>query len=110
MKIALDPMPALRLAAAAKVNLHFNALAQSHRDAAHAMKRAAAEAGAPFPNWFSAEADLRDVTPEAFATLILSKPDALGARELERQRVLLTLDAAATPADLTRIVDKLLQS
>jgi hypothetical protein len=103
MKLTLDPMPALRMSAKAKVNLHFNGLAQPHRDAAHAMKRTAADAGAPFPGWFAAEADLRGVTPVALASMIASKPDTVAERELHRQRVMAAVDAAKTPAELDQI-------
>ncbi|MCB1393241.1 hypothetical protein [Nitrobacter sp.] len=104
MKLILDPMPALRRDAKSKVNMHFNNLAQTHRDAAYAMKRATAGAGAPFPDWFMQEAELRRITATALASLILSKPDVLSQRELRRQRVMLTLDNAKTPAEIDALV------
>lgn len=107
MKLTLDPMPALRRAAKGKVNTHFNNLAQAHRDAAYSMKRSTARAGAPFPAWFTQEAELRGITPTALASLILSKPDVLSERELQRQRAMAEIDAATDPSTLTAVVDKL---
>lgn len=107
MKLTLDPMPALRRAAKGKVNTHFNNLAQTHRDAAYIMKRNTAGAGAPFPDWFTQEADLRGITSTALASLILSKPDVLVDREVNRQCAMAAIDAATTPSALTAIVDKL---
>lgn len=104
MKLTLDPMPALRRAAKGKVNTHFNNLAQAHRDAAYAMKRAVAGAGAPFPDWFLQEAELRGITSTALASLILSKPDVLSERELRRQRLMFALDQAKTPAELDAVL------
>ena len=110
MKLALDPMPALRASAEAKVNQWFDAKAQPHRDAAHTAKRAAATAGSPYPVWFSQEAALRKITPAELANLILSKPDVVGHRELQRQQTLAQIAAAATPDALTSIVDILHKS
>lgn len=110
MKLNLDPMPALRMAAKAKVNQHFDRLARPHLDAVYAAKRVAAQAGAPYPDWFVQEADLRGVTPVALASLILSKPDTLTSREVRRQRAMAAIDAATTPATLDAIVDILRQS
>lgn len=107
MKLTLDPMPALRRAAKGKVNMHFNHLAQAHRDAAYTMKRNVASAGAPFPEWFTQEAELRGITPTALAALILSKPDVLVDRETCRQRIMAQIDAATAPSELTSTVDKL---
>lgn len=107
MKLKLDPMPALRLDAKAKVNAHFNNLTQPHRDAAYAMKRNAATVGAPYPAWFTQEATLRGITPAALASLILSKPDVLSQRELRRQRAMLTLDMAKTPAEIDAVVQNI---
>jgi hypothetical protein len=104
MKLNLDPMPALRAVAIAKINAQFNTQAQPHVDAAHDAKRKAAAAGAPYPDWFTAEAALRGITPEALATLIASKPDNVGARELARQQTLAAIAAATSPAELDSIV------
>jgi hypothetical protein len=104
VKLNLDPMPALRAVAVAKINATFNTQAQPHVDAAHDAKRKAAASGAPYPDWFTAEAALRGITPEALAALIASKPDNVGARELSRQQALAAIAAAKTPADLDAIV------
>jgi hypothetical protein len=103
MKLTLDPMPALRIAAKGKINMHFNGLAQPHLDAAYAAKRAVAKAGAPFPDWFATEATLRGITAKALAILIASKPDTVAERELHRQRVMAAVDTAKTPAELDQI-------
>lgn len=107
MKLTLDPMPALRFTAAGKVNTHFDGLARPHRDAAHAMKRATAKAGAPYPEWFAQEAALRKITPQALADIVLSKPDVVAERELHRQRAMLALDEAKTPAEISALLDDL---
>jgi hypothetical protein len=111
MRVALDPMPALKQRTVDQINAHFDGLARPHRDAAHAMKRNVASVvmGNPAraPDWFSQEADLRGITPTAFANLILSKGDTVADRELQRQRAMAAVDAAATPAALSAIVDKL---
>lgn len=103
MKIVLSPMPALRVSAVARINAHFNSMAQPHVDAAHAAKRKAASAGVPYPDWFAQEAALRGITADALADLVTSKPDNVAARELERQRTLAKVDAAKTPAELDAI-------
>lgn len=109
MKIALDPMPAERARAVNKVNAYFNSLARPHLDAAHAMKRqVASEPISGAPAWFIQEADMRGITPTDLADLVLSKPDTLAERELARQCALRAIDAARTPADLSRVVDKAL--
>ncbi|GEC14304.1 hypothetical protein [Nitrobacter winogradskyi] len=106
MKITLDPMPALRAASKAKVNRHFDSLAQPHRDAAYTAKRAMAAAtlaSGAAPTALQAEADLRGVTARALASLIMSKPDVVTERELHRQKVMAALDGARTPAELDGI-------
>lgn len=106
MKITLDPMPALRAASKARVNLHFDRLAQPHRDAAYATKRAMAAAtlaSGVAPTALQAEADLRGITVEALASLIMSKPEVVTERELDRQKVMAALDSARTPAELDGI-------
>lgn len=105
MKIIFSPMPALRAEATRKVNERYNALAGTniHRDAAHAHKRAVAAsviAGSAPTAEFAAEAALRNVTPFALAQDIASRPNEAAQRELDRQRALLAIAAANTPADL----------
>lgn len=100
MKVSLDPMPALRAATAFKVNEWFDKQAQPHRETAWSLKREAAKAGAPYPDWFAQEATLRGITADALATLVQSKPDVVGERELHRQKVMTAIDAAKSPADL----------
>lgn len=104
MKLTIDPMPALRAVAVIKINAQFNTQAQPHIDAAHAEKRKVAAAGSPYPDWFVAEAELRGISAADLAALIASKPDGIGAREIERQRRLAAIDAAKTPAELDAIV------
>lgn len=106
---AVDPMPAIRKAAMATVDGLFNHLAHEHlhRDHAHASKRSIARlvvaGGAPTPE-FMAEATVRGATPTDLASLILSKPDKHAGRELARQKIMLKIDHAATPAEVDGIL------
>lgn len=106
---ALDPMPAARDAATAKVNRYFNDIAHStmQQDAAHTAKRSIANAiaaGGVAPADFAAEAELRGITPAALAAMVLTKPDNVGARELSRQKMMMAIAAATTPAELETIL------
>lgn len=110
MKLTFDPMAILRANAVTAVNKAFNddMLRNAHRDQAHAAKRstaAAVKAGRVLgdDDPLAAEAKLRSMTVDQFADVILSKPDSSGQRELERQRHLLAVDAAKTPADIELI-------
>jgi hypothetical protein len=105
VRISSNPMPFLRAAAVVKVNEQFNCQATQniHRDAAHSHKRtvaAAVLAGAEPTAEFIAEATLRDVSAAALAADIASRPNLAAARELERQRLLLAIEAATTPDQL----------
>jgi hypothetical protein len=105
MKLVLDPMPALRDLTTHRVNAHFNDIATGnlHRDQAHALKRdqaAQVAAGGAAPAEFAAEADLRGLTAQALATLVLSKGNSAAQRELDRQKILAKIAAAVTPAEL----------
>src|SRR6516165_1078905 len=74
-----DPMPVLRQAKKDHVNAGFNDVAASaaHVEQAHAQKREWASARDPR---LRAEADLRGMTLDELAALILTKPDELAAR------------------------------
>lgn len=104
-----DPMPAIRKAAMDTVNGLFNHLAHEHlhRDHAHASKRSIAglvvAGGAPTPE-FMAEATARGGTPTDLALLILSKPDKHASRELSRQKIMLKIEQAVTPAEVDGII------
>lgn len=102
---AADPMPAIRKAAMATVDGAFNhlALENLHRDHAHASKRVVAAAGTVTPE-LAAEAEARGISPDDLATLILSKPDNQASRELARQKVMLSIERAATPAEIDGIL------
>lgn len=106
---AADPMPAIRKAAMATVDGIFNQLAHEHlhRDHAHASKRSIAglvvAGGAPTPE-FTAEATARGATPTDLANLILSKPDGHAGRELVRQKMMLKIECASTPAEIDGIL------
>lgn len=105
MRIVVDPMPALRAAAVAKVNERYNWLASQnlHRDAAHAHKRAVANSvvnGTEPPAEFADEAALRSITSRAFAEIVTSKPNEAAQRELARQTELLAIEAATHPDQL----------
>jgi hypothetical protein len=105
MRISVDPMPALRVAAVAKVNERYNYLATQniHRDAAHAHKRtvaAAVIAGVAPPIEFADEAALRNVSPLALAQDIASRPNEAAQRELARQTEMLAIATATRPDQL----------
>lgn len=102
MKITIDPMPALRAAKIEKINTIFNTMAalNLHRDQAYAQKRAWAVVG---DQQLSSEAALRGVTVTALAQLILSKPDIVAERELQRQAVMMMIDRAKTPAGIDAV-------
>lgn len=104
----INPMPALREDAKAKVTRWFNreAAAMAHQDAAYAAKRSAAArlfAGEP-SDQLSAEATLRGMSAEDLARDILAKPDTVAEREARRQVVLAAIRSAATPQQLKQVM------
>lgn len=96
----LDYMSKRRAELKAAVNAAFNTTAQSHVAMAHAQKRAWAETQ---DARLQAEADLRGISIADFAALILSNPDTVAERELQRQRIMMHIDAATTSAELDAI-------
>lgn len=111
MRFDLDPLAPVRAGAVSDVNAAFNAaaLADLHRNQAHAWKRetaAAVAAGdeldADHP--FAGEAALRGLSLAEFAELILAKPVETDTLELARQRHLLAIETAATPDEVMAIV------
>lgn len=100
MRLTIDPMPAARQAQKDRVNAAFNAVSQSHVEMAHAQKRLWAETE---DEKLKPEADLRGVSVSELASLILSKPDRLAERELERQKIMAAIEAARTIEDLERL-------
>jgi len=112
MKLTIDPMPGLRVIATTQLNEHYarqqpaNPRALAHRrKAEHA---AAVLAGAEPRATFVAEATLRGLSVQDFARLVTSKAtadDDLDASELERQRRLLAVEAASSPAEITAILN-----
>jgi len=113
MRLALDPMPVLRLAARDKVDLHFSEQAQrrSHRELAHAAKRTAAQQllAGEINTDLDFEAGLRGITPLDLARIIVSKPNTLMQRENMRQAAFAEIAAATLPAELDAIVEATLQ-
>lgn len=95
-------MPAMRATKIDQVNAACNdmALQNAHRDVAHAQKR---QWAATNDARLQPEADLRGLTVEELAALILSKPDEPAARELRRQTKLAAIAASKTPAELDAI-------
>lgn len=86
----IDPLPPWRRQAVENLNRHFNerAVTNAHLDQAYARKRAIAAdviAGKPAPSNFESEAKLRQMSTTDLARLILSKPDTIAEREMERQ-------------------------
>ena len=107
-RILPNDMEAKRALAVAAVNGHFNALALAdvHRDAVHAKKRAAAMSllsGGEAYAEFHAEAEMLGVTSLALAEEIAVKPDAPAVRELERRRILIAIASASSPAEFPAI-------
>jgi hypothetical protein len=96
---SFDPMPVLRQAKKDRVNAAFNDVAarSAHVEQAHAQKREWASARDPR---LRAEADLRGMTLDEFAALILTKPDELAEREARRVAIMVKIDKATTPAEL----------
>ena len=89
----------LRQARKDRVNAAFNDVAAraAHVDQAHAQKREWASARDPR---LQAEADLRGMTLDELATLILTKSDELAEREARRVAIMVKIDKATTPAEL----------
>lgn len=114
IKIVMDPMPKRRAEAKDEINSHFNGIAagNAHRFKAHIRKWEVAalvlDQGATIPDGhpFAQEAALRGLSVTDFAKLIASKPHAIDANELHRQKTLIAVEAAATPADIDRILDE----
>lgn len=112
MKLQIDPMPALRASATERLNAHYanRVVVSAQRALAHRRKAeqaAAVVGGKSAPAAFASEAELRGMNVTDFAALVLSKSadsDALDALELERQRRLLAIEAAATPAGLDDVM------
>ncbi len=109
MKISMDPMAKLRITGSAAVNLFFMRLAgeQLHRDAAHRRKREIARdvvAGKGGNPAFTEEARLRGIQPLELARQIKDRPDAIDERELQRQRLLIGIEQAATPEQIETIL------
>src|SRR5690349_16981201 len=100
MRMNLDYKSDRRAALKAEVNAAFDATARSHVALAHAQKRAWAEAQ---DARLKPEADLRGISVAELAALILSKPDSVAERELQRQRIMMNIDAATTSAELDAI-------
>lgn len=102
VSIDLDPMPALRRAAEARIDTFFNAQAAqaAHVDAAHAQKRLWAATADPR---LKSEADLRGVTIDKLAADILGRPDDVATREIRRVALKLKIRAAVTPQDIDAI-------
>lgn len=111
MRLTLDPMPALRKAAAEKINDHYLGRLGGGLPWTTAHRRKADQARAALTGdiapTFAAEAELRGMTVEDFAQLVLrkaAKDDGWDATELERQRALLAVEAAQTPGEIDGIV------
>ncbi|WBU27600.1 hypothetical protein OOZ54_12935 [Rhodopseudomonas palustris] len=104
----IDPMPALREDAKARVTRFINreAIEMTHQDVAYTAKRAAAArllAGEPSEQ-LCTEAALRGMSAEDLARDILSKPDTVKERESRRQAVLAAIRSAATPQQLKQVM------
>ncbi len=100
MKLNLDPMPALKAERKLRVNDAFGKIGNQHLDQAYAQKREWAKS---LDDRLLPEAELRGVSVEKLAELILSKPDTVAVREEKRQRILAKIEKAKTPAELESI-------
>jgi hypothetical protein len=101
----------IKEAAAEQINSNFAniAAAEAHRDQAHRHKRETAQrvmSGTALPDDhpFAQEASLRGLPPEELARDVLGKTDNFAARELKRQKLLLAVAAAKTPADIDEVL------
>jgi hypothetical protein len=105
MKINLNPLAKLIEKAEQRVNIQHMPQSQ---DIAHDRKRRAAEAvlagGTPTPE-FQQAAQIEGMTVETLAKAIVSKPDALMARENERRQVIVKLRQAKNQTELNQILD-----
>jgi hypothetical protein len=110
MKLEMNLMPQIRERAAAMVNNYLASQADPHRDQAHRLKRDIATSvlnGGAATAEFAEEARLRGLSVQTFATLIASKPDLVAQRELTRQKTLLAMQVASTPAMVQELLDTL---
>lgn len=109
--VNLNPLPRMRDRAVSQINSRYSHLylTDAHRRLAHTKKAEQARdalSGDIAPT-FAAEADLRGMSIADFAHLVLAKAaadDGWDHVELERQRALLAIDAAQTPAEIDDIV------
>jgi hypothetical protein len=99
MKLDFDPLPALRARVKDQINQNYNTVGanNSHLDLAYARKKKVAaeiKAGSEAPDDIVQEAQLRNVSVEVLVESILSKPDTIGLREIDRQRRLAKVEVA----------------
>jgi Xaa-Pro aminopeptidase len=106
MKITLSPISSMIAKAEARINA---AHSPNSQDLAHNHKRLQAQAvvagGTPSAE-FQQAAQIEGVTVETLAKTIVSKPDALMARENLRRAAIVDLRKAKSPTD----IDKVLQA
>lgn len=108
-KLMVDPVKAVRESTKEKVNTFFTRLATTdvHRDQVYMAKRVAAQnvlaGGTAYPEW-NTEAELRNMSLEDFAKLILSKDNAMNERELWRQRIMMSIEQAQSTEALVNIL------
>lgn len=100
MKLTIDPLPMAKASRKTKVNAAFNITATPHLDAAYAQKRLWAEHDV---SKLETEAQMRGMTAEALAEVILSKPDTIAERELQRQRIMKRIDEATSLQELENV-------
>lgn len=109
MKLDLDLTPVARAAAERAINDRYNLFAQQslHRDAEHKTKRdvaARVQLGEDAPAAFAAEADLMGIGVADLAALILSKPDTVLERGLDRRQLILSVRQAPSPDAVAAIM------
>ncbi len=106
MKLTINPMKKLLEKAELRVNVRFHPQGSDFaHDRKRAMSRAIVAGGEPAPEFVEA-AEIEGLSALGLAELILSKPDAVMARENARRTAIVELRTATTNDELERILDK----
>lgn len=116
MKLTVNPMPKLIAEAANSINSQYSMRMGSLLPIrmAHEVKATQAKQvleGSKASKSFVAEANLRKMSIEAFAKLVLDKANSnvhtdLELLELERQNLLVAVEKAETPAEIQKILEE----
>lgn len=112
MRLDASFIQTARSRAVTEVNHLYNLLAakNQHRDAAHANKRIVAKAiidGGEAPEEFRLEAEMNGMEPSELASIILSKPNEAGFRELERQKTMKRIENMTSIPEIEALISEL---